>query len=59
MGHGLRYCPKGQSIGSAVLPRHLKVAIPSGQLVDGGFLSLSMACSTEKDPGFWRGGNSL
>jgi len=31
----------------------------AGQLLDGGFLSFSMACSTEKLPGFCWGGNCL
>ena len=26
-------------------------------MLEGGFLSFSMACSTENEPGLWRGGN--
>ena len=33
------------------------IASEDAQLLDGGFLSFSMACSTEKQPGLWRGGN--
>jgi hypothetical protein len=32
--------------------------VEARQLVDGGFLSFSIACSTENEPGRWRGGNS-
>src|SRR5215510_4178308 len=34
----------------------LRVDPPIGQLLDGGFLNFSMACSTEKLPSRWRDG---